>query len=134
MEVAVPSDFAIPTCEACGEEWLNESQSKVLDAALEQAYGDELSRLAAEQLAKLIDAGIEQKRIEHALGLSHGYLSHVKAGRNAPSPMLVAELVLLFNDADRRLKELEDFWKWRARAKKALGRAEGLRRSADAWF
>jgi hypothetical protein len=114
MDVTVPQDFAIPTCDSCGEEWLNATQSKALDSALEQAYGEELRRLAAEQLAKIADAGLEQKRVEHALGLSHGYLSHVKAGRNAPSPMLVSELVLLAKDAERRLKELEDFWKRRA--------------------
>jgi hypothetical protein len=114
MEVPVPRAFTIPTCDACGEEWLNASQSKALDLALEQAYGDELRRLAAEQLAKIAGAGLEQKRVEHALGLSHGYLSHVKAGRSVPSPMLVSELVLLAKDAERRLKELEDFWKRRA--------------------
>jgi hypothetical protein len=111
MDVPVPADLSIPTCDSCGEERLNASQSKALDLALEQAYGRELSRLAAEQLAKIADAGLEQKRVEHALGLSHGYLSHVKAGRNVPSPMLVSELVLLAKDAERRLKELEDFWK-----------------------
>ena len=114
MDVLVPADFSVPTCDSCGEEWLNASQSKALDSALEHAYGQELRRLAAEQLAKIADAGLEQKRVEHALGLSHGYLSHVKAGRNVPSPMLVSELVLLAKDAERRLKELEDFWKRRA--------------------
>jgi hypothetical protein len=114
MEVSVPGDFAIPTCDHCGEEWLNASQTTALDAALEEVYGDELCRLATEQLTRLIESGVEQKRIEQALGLSHGYLSHVKAARNAPSPMLVSELVLLAKDPERRLKELEDFWKRRA--------------------
>lgn len=72
---------------------------------------DVLLRLAAELLAKLSEAEVEQKRVEHALGLSQGYLSHIKAGRNAPSAMLVSELVLLAKDPERRLKELEKFWK-----------------------
>lgn len=72
---------------------------------------DVLLRLAAELLAKLAEANVEQKRVEHALGLSQGYLSHIKAGRNAPSAMLVSELVLLAKDPERRLKELEKFWK-----------------------
>ncbi len=42
-----------------------------------------------------LSAAVEQERVEYLLGLSQGYLSHVKAGRHAPSPMLVAELVLL---------------------------------------
>jgi hypothetical protein len=48
----------IPTCDACGEEWLNASQTKALDLALEQVYGQELRRLAGEQLAKIADAGL----------------------------------------------------------------------------
>ncbi len=114
MEVALPADFAVPTCDKCGEEWLSASRAGAMDKALESAYSDELRGLAAGQLAKLADAGVEQKRIEHALGLSHGYLSHIKVGRNAPSPMLVSELALLAKDPERRLKELEVFWKRRA--------------------
>jgi len=69
-------------------------QSQALDGVLETAYTAELVQLASQQLAKLAGAAVEQKRIEHLLGLSQGYLSHVKVGRHAPSPMLVAELVL----------------------------------------
>ena len=114
MEVEVPAELEIPTCDNCGEEWTNASDAKTLEAALEATYMGTLRGLAAEQLHELIDAGIEQKRLEHALGLSQGYLSHVKAGRKDPSPMLVSELVLLARDPARRLKELEDFWKKRA--------------------
>jgi hypothetical protein len=114
MEVEVPASFAIPTCDQCGEEWLSVRQSEVLDSALEAAYTAELVRLAAQQLAKLAGASIEQKRIEQLLGLSQGYLSHIKAGRHMPSPMLVTELVLLAKDPVRRLKELETFWRRRA--------------------
>ena len=89
-------------------------QSQALDDALETAYTAELVRLASHQLAKLAGAAIEQKRVEQLLGLSQGYLSHIKAGRHAPSPMLVTELVLLAKDPERRLKELEAFWKRRA--------------------
>ncbi|MGD0839478.1 MAG: hypothetical protein ABSB49_22815 [Polyangia bacterium] len=114
MEVEVPADFSIPTCDHCGEEWLSVRQSQALDDALETAYTAELVRLASHQLAKLAGAAIEQKRVEQLLGLSQGYLSHIKAGRHAPSPMLVTELVLLAKDPERRLKELEAFWKRRA--------------------
>ena len=89
-------------------------QSQALDGVLETAYTAELVRLASQQLAKFAGAAVEQKRIELLLGLSQGYLSHIKAGRHAPSPMLVAELVLLAKDPERRLKELEAFWKRRA--------------------
>ena len=69
-----------------------------------------LRGLAAEQLHELIDAGIEQKRLEHALGLSQRYSVPREGGRKDPSP----ELVLLVRDPVRRLKEHEDFWKTRA--------------------
>lgn len=111
MEVEVPKSFLIPTCDHCGEEWLSVRQSEALDVVLEAAYTAELARLAAQQLARLAAASVEQRRVEHLLGLSHGYLSHIKAGRHAPSPMLVAELVLLAKDPRKRLKELEAFWK-----------------------
>ena len=114
MEVEVPANFAIPTRDQCGEEWLSVRQSELLDDTLEASYTAELVRLAAQQLAKLAGASIEQKHIEQLLGLSQGYLSHIKAGRHAPSPMLVAELVLLAKDPKRRLKEIETFWKRRA--------------------
>jgi hypothetical protein len=114
MKVEVPADFMIPTCDHCGEEWLSVRQSQALDGALETAYTAELVRLASQQLAKLAREAIEQKRVERLLGLSQGYLSHIKAGRHAPSPMLVAELVLLAKDPESRLKELEAFWKRRA--------------------
>jgi hypothetical protein len=83
-------------------------------ATPETAYAAEFVQLASQQLAKLAGAAIEQKRVEQLLGLSQGYLSHVKASRHAPSPMLVAELVLLAKAPERRLKELEAFWKRRA--------------------
>jgi len=38
---------------------------------------------------------MEQKRIEHLLGLSQGLSFARQSGRHADSPMLVAELVLL---------------------------------------
>jgi len=114
MELDVPADFSIPTCDNCGEEWLSVRRSRTLDRALEKAYVAELVKLVSQQLAKLAEASVEQRRVEQLLGLSQGYLSHVKVGRHAPSPMLLAELVLLAKDPARRLKELEIFWKRKA--------------------
>jgi hypothetical protein len=69
MAITVPAVFSIPTYDSCGDERLKMSQSKALDLALEKVYGQELLRLAGEQLAKIADAGLEQKRVEHARGL-----------------------------------------------------------------
>jgi hypothetical protein len=113
MKVELPADLQIPACDNCGEEWINGSDAKRVDAAAEAAYSTALRAMAGEQLARLADADVEQKRVEQALGLSQGYLSHVKAGRKDPSAMLVSELVLLAKDPRHRLQELEEFWKQR---------------------
>jgi len=60
-------------------------QSQALDGVLETAYTAELVRLASQQLARLAGAAVEQKRIEHLLGLSQGYLSHVKPAAMRPA-------------------------------------------------
>lgn len=44
----VPSTIAIPTCNHCGNEWIDEQTAEALDEALECAYADELhTRLVA---------------------------------------------------------------------------------------
>jgi hypothetical protein len=116
MRVELPADLEIPTCDHCGEEWTNATDGERIDAAAEKAYSAALRAMVVEQIARLADAQIEQQRVEHALGLSHGYLSNLKSGKKDPSPMLVSELVLLAKDPGGRLQELEDFWKRRRSA------------------
>jgi len=45
MEVEVPADFAIPTCDRCGEEWLSVRQSQARDGVLETGTRRSLSGL-----------------------------------------------------------------------------------------
>lgn len=42
-----------------------------------------------------------QRRIEHVLGLSQGYLSRLRNGGGNPSPVILATLTLLANDPNR---------------------------------
>lgn len=42
-----------------------------------------------------------QRRVEHVLGLSQGYLSRLRNGGGNPSPVILATLTLLANDPNR---------------------------------
>ena len=53
---------------------------------------------------------ISQRRIEHLLRLSQGYLSRLRAGVSNPSAELVVNLAMLCQDPPTRLLELERFW------------------------
>jgi transcriptional regulator with XRE-family HTH domain len=53
---------------------------------------------------------ISQRRLEHLLRLSQGYLSRLRAGVSNPSAELVANLAMLCQDPPTRLLELERFW------------------------
>ncbi|MBL9044194.1 MAG: hypothetical protein JNM83_21475 [Myxococcales bacterium] len=51
-----------------------------------------------------------QRRLEHLLRLSQGYLSRLRARVSNQSAELVANLAMLCQDPPQRLAELEDFW------------------------
>jgi Helix-turn-helix domain len=104
----VPDDLAIPTCRHCGAEWIGARDAELIDAALEKAAADVLSRLAREALESMID-GVTQRDLEQRLGLSPGYISKVKRGHEVPSPALVSALTLLAV-RPARLRELELVW------------------------
>ena len=53
---------------------------------------------------------ISQRRLEHLLRLSQGYLSRLRARVSNPSAELVANLAMLCQDPPTRLSELERFW------------------------
>ena len=53
---------------------------------------------------------ISQRKLEHLLQLSQGYLSRLRAGVSNPSAELVANLAMLCQDPPTRLLELERFW------------------------
>ncbi len=53
---------------------------------------------------------ISQRRLEHLLRLSQGYLSRLRACVSNPSADLVAHLAMLCQDPPQRLAELENFW------------------------
>jgi hypothetical protein len=106
--LAVPEDLPIPTCDACGEQWIDRTTAQAMDEALEQQYQSRLGELAGAYLEKLAAQHITQRRLEQILGLSQGYLSKIRAGTSRPSPMLVSCLFLLAMDPEGRLREVEE--------------------------
>src|SRR5215207_7857889 len=107
----VPSTLAIPTCNHCGNEWIDPKTAEAIDEALQGAYADELhKRLVAAVDLILKATEIPQRRLEQLLGLSVGYISRLRAGRGDASAQVVSALALLAQDPKRRLKELDQLW------------------------
>ncbi len=104
----LPDDLAIPTCANCGAEWIGARDADRIDAALENAAAEALSRLGREAIETLVDS-VTQRELEELLGLSPGYVSKVKRGHEVPSASLVADLVLLAV-RPRRVAELRRIW------------------------
>jgi hypothetical protein len=104
----IPADVEIPTCSNCGTEWIDRTTAIAVDAALALEAAKVQIKVGAEAIEALSPT-INQRDLEIRLGLSVGYLSKIKHGRETPSPPLVALLALL---ADRpgRLREVERVW------------------------
>ncbi len=107
-DLTVPGDLEIPTCDACGMEWIDQPAAEAVDAALEPVYQRRLRQLASAYLEQLAEQCVTQQRLEKLLGLSQGYLSKIRSGASNPSPMLVSALGLLTIDPERRLREVEE--------------------------
>lgn len=108
--LAVPSTLAIPTCDHCGNEWIDPKTAEALDEALQRAYAEELHKRVDAALEQILALGIPQRRIEQLLGLSIGYLSRLRGRRGDASAQVVSALALLAQDPKRRLKELDQLW------------------------
>ena len=67
-------------------------------------------RTRARVAVDILSHHISQRRLEHLLRLSQGYLSRLRAGVSNPSAELVANLAMLCQDPPTRLSELERFW------------------------
>jgi hypothetical protein len=107
----VPVTLTIPTCDKCGNEWIDPKTAHAIDEALESAYVHELhKRLVAAVDTIVSEADVSQRRLEQLLGLSPGYLSRVRNGRGDASAQLVSALALIAEDPKRRIKELDHVW------------------------
>ena len=109
--LAVPSTLAIPTCNYCGNEWIDPKTAQAIDEALQGAYTDELHKRLVAAIDTILKATeIPQRRLEQLLGLSVGYISRLRSGRGDASAQVVSALALIAQDPKRRLKELDQLW------------------------
>ena len=110
MELPVPKELPIPTCDHCGTQSFNDSYAHAFDETMEAVFRTELRARARTQIEAL-SKHISQAKLERLLGVSQGYLSKLRSSEKDPSAELVAHLALLAADPKRRVKELERFWK-----------------------
>ena len=109
--LAVPSTLEIPTCNYCGNEWIDPKTAEAIDEALQGAYADELHRRLVTAIDSILKVSeIPQRRLEQLLGLSVGYISRLRSGRGDASAPVVSALALLAQDPKRRLRELDQLW------------------------
>ncbi len=121
-DIELPADLVIPTCSECGESVIDRALAGVLDRVLAPEYERQLREKAESALELLAQTGIRQRDLEPLLGLSAGYLSKVKKGKDS-SAQLVATLMLLAVDPTliERLRRL-----WSTQADLAAERAETI--------
>jgi hypothetical protein len=110
MELEIPKEVEIPTCDNCGAEWMDRQVARAIDEALEGVYREALRALWAEVIQK-ITAHTSMRRVEQVLGLSEGYLSKVTNGRSEPSAELIGNLGLIAKDVEPRLREISGLWR-----------------------
>jgi hypothetical protein len=124
LELEIPADIKIPTCDNCGSQGFDRQTAVALDDGLEKGYREVLRKLWDVAIAK-IQKKTSMRRVEQLLGLSEGYLSKVSNGRSDPSAELVAHLMSFANDVVGRTREVESMWKSAERLTK--GRVGGKR-------
>ena len=118
LELKVPADFKIPTCDNCVAEWMDAATSKALTATLEKEYRSALGAMAITAIKKIRETQ-STRRLEQLLDLSEGYLSKLSTGKSVPSAELVAHLGLLAKDVKGRTRELENMWQRASKASRA---------------
>jgi transcriptional regulator with XRE-family HTH domain len=108
-DLEIPSDIVIPTCTNpdCGEEWIDGAVASRVDEAMKSVYQTALTAKAEEAISKLKKKA-PQRDLERLLGLSAGYLSKLKHGKETTAPLVVA-LMLLASDP-QRVDELRSLW------------------------
>lgn len=106
-DLELPEELELPTCPVCKEEWIDAETSRRLEAALEVAYRAELAR-KAERAIETLRPHIAQRDLERLLGVSAGWLSKVKNGKETSAPL--AALLMLLAERPYRVDELHRLW------------------------
>lgn len=98
----------VPTCDRCHERFINTATARALDESLEAALLALQQRLVAEALQRL-GAVRPLRQWEKRLGLSPGYLSRLKTGKES-SVVLTTLLTLLAQSPARQWSHVESIW------------------------
>lgn len=106
-DLEIPAQIEIPTCQKCGAEFIDRRTADKLDSAMAKVYRSMLAANAERAIAGLAKV-ITQRDLERLLGLSAGYLSKIRGGKETTAP-LVAALMLLAEDPTR-IEELKGLW------------------------
>jgi hypothetical protein len=88
-DMAIPADFAIPTCDQCGERYFDDELVK----ALEPYLRDEFLKWQAKHLRELVDIltqrnGVSKAKVAGVCGITPSHLSHLIVGSSLSSPTL----------------------------------------------
>lgn len=98
----------VPTCDRCHERFINTATARALDEALEAALATLHRKLVVEAIERL--GGVHTERQwEKRLGLSPGYLSRLKAGKES-SVALTTLLVMLGQSPARQWSQIGALW------------------------
>lgn len=98
----------VPTCTVCGERFVDAKTAKAWDDALEAGLAESQRRILAEAVARLSEVRL-QREWEKRLGLSPGYLSRLKAGKEGSVP-LTTLLAILAEDPEVAWAQVGRLW------------------------
>jgi hypothetical protein len=102
----VPAALELPTCDRCGEQWINDTAAAAIDAAMEPVYRARLREIARRAITT-ITAVVSQGELERKLGMTQGYLTKLKNGHRDPSPEVAIQLSMIALHPKRRLREID---------------------------
>jgi predicted XRE-type DNA-binding protein len=116
-DLELPAELELPTCEGCGQAWLDAEATRRVEAALEEAYRAALVH-KAEQAIETLRGHLPQRELERLLGVSAGWLSKVRNGKETSAPM--AALLMLLAEQPHRVESLRRLWAVRPEAPRLL--------------
>ncbi len=114
-ELELPADVLLPTCNFCHQFIPGPSDAQRFDEGMQRAYQARLAEMIGQAVSTLTDQAITQQDLELRLGLSRGYISKLKGGKDS-SRVMAALLGLLAADPVGRLKELTSLFEGKASA------------------
>ena len=108
-DIPVEGDVFVPTCNACGEQLLDDDTSTALDAVLEPTYRRLRAERQRHELCLALTAlKITQVELERLLGLSPGYVSKLLKGKRIAETSLYRFVHLLNANPQFGLRALAD--------------------------